>query len=76
MVRRYRIGDDEVTPVMRNVLRSLPDVVTIDTLPKDAYSLFATLWGLKEHRTGSPYYPAATGEATNGPLGESSATLG
>jgi len=57
MVRRHRISDDEVKPVMRAVYRSLSDMIMKDPLPEDAYSLFNVLWRFKEHRTGPPHYP-------------------
>lgn len=60
MVRRHRITEEEVKPVMRAVRRSLAEMLELDPLPEDAYSLFTVLWRFKEHRTGPPNYPDAT----------------
>ncbi len=45
---------------MRAVRRSLAEMLELDPLPEDAYSLFTVLWRFKEHRTGPPNYPDAT----------------
>ena len=70
MVRRHRISEEEVKPVMRAVHRCLSEMVELDPLPEDAYSLFTLMWRFKEHRTGPPHYPDATREAITLLLGE------
>ena len=76
MVRRHRISEDEVKPVMRAVFRRLSDMATIDPLPEDAYSLFTVLWRFKEHRTGPPHYPEVTHDAIVNLLHETAGIIG
>ena len=76
MVRRHRIAEEEVGPVMRAVRRSLAEMLKLNLLPGDAYSLFVVLWRFKEHRTGPPHYPDATRGAMVSLLVETADALG
>jgi hypothetical protein len=76
MVRRHRISEEEVRPVMRAVRRSLSEMLELDPLPEDAYSLFTVLWRFKEHRSGPPHYPDATRGAMVSLLAETAGALG
>ena len=61
---------------MRAVRRCLAEMVELDPLPGDAYSLFTVLWRFKEHRTGPPHYPDATRGAMVSLITETADTLG
>lgn len=76
MVRRHRITEEEVKPVMRAVHRSLSEMLELEPLPEDAYSLFTVLWRFKEHRTGPPNYPDATRGAMASFIAEAADALG
>jgi hypothetical protein len=60
-MRRHRITENEMTPVMRAVhsqlQRDLQNGFTPDTI-----QLFHVLWRFHTHRTGPPSYPELTTE--------------
>jgi len=45
---------------MRAVHCGLSEMLGLEPLPEDAYSLFTVLRRFKEHRTGPPHYTEAT----------------
>ena len=55
--------------------QNLSEMIILDPLPEDAYSLFTVLWRFKEHRTGPPHYPEVNQDAIIGLLHETANVL-
>ena len=62
-MRRHRITESEVKPVMRAVHTRLTQLAQEGTITDDAENLFTVLWRFHQHRTGPPNYPEITLEA-------------
>jgi hypothetical protein len=65
MVRRHRISETEVLPLMRAAVTKLQKLVEENILDRDVEPLFKILWRFKEHRTGPPSYPDINKDTIN-----------
>ena len=59
-MRRHRITEAEVKPVMRAVHARLSTLAAEGEPSEDAENLFTVLWRFHQHRTGPPSYPEIT----------------
>jgi hypothetical protein len=69
-MRRHRITETEVKPVMRAVHARLSQLVKEGKLTDDVENLFTVLWRFHQHRTGPPSYPEITLDAVRSLLAE------
>jgi len=69
-VRRHRITEAEIKPVMRAVHTRLSQLALEGEITDDVENLFTMLWRFHQHRTGPPSYPEITLDAVRSLLAE------
>lgn len=74
-MRRHRITEAEVKPVMRAVHVRLNQLALEGELTEDMENLFTVLWRFHQHRTGPPNYPEITIDAVMSLLTETEPLL-
>jgi hypothetical protein len=57
MVRRHRIGDEELPYIIDACYHRLVDLTVEYRIDEETRSLFRFLWRITEHRKGNPHYP-------------------
>ena len=62
MVKRLRVYEDEVTPIMRAIRHRLSTIEPVED-QAEASALYKVLWRLKENRRGPPHYPEINPQA-------------
>jgi hypothetical protein len=74
-MRRHRITETEVKPVMRAVHTKLSQLAKEGLITEDVENLFTVLWRFHQHRTGPPNYPEITLDTVKSLLAETEPRL-